>query len=315
MCECTEKENASKMHIDISSEGFADFANYSMCEGCIHARAKARTCHVALSISFVTLIVFSISTSVVAYFHVTMLNERLRQTDENFRLLSQRFEFLERSIHTKSLDDNIRPLEITQTEQKVTDVTQNDVLITYGGVHTLAANNNHLRISRQKRNVRAKRAQPRKKNFKNCLPSIQIEGSGLLSTNLNKTDLRGFWIPSDWTLSEPQFKKFFDIQDVNKNGQIKIKTAGLYFLYTQIYVIGTEKTGFHIFKKRDNQTKIVATCKQYTQGQGTEKSQTCQTMKVLKLEANDIIYINEIQGNSGVHLLPTSTYCGLIKLG
>lgn len=79
------------------------------------------------------------------------------------------------------------------------------------------------------------------------------------------------------------------------------------------------KRGFHV-KKEPSKTTI-ASCANHSQVEGYEEDEAnvivrpCTLLKILRLEKNDIVYIEEMEDNSNVLYTHLTAVFGLIKIG
>lgn len=80
-------------------------------------------------------------------------------------------------------------------------------------------------------------------------------------------------------------------------------------------LIGEKKTGFHIYEERLNESpRAIATCRVTQVNTAASEDQFCFTMRIAKLNANTKIFVKDLETNTGVHYLKTSTYFGLIRI-
>ena len=56
-------------------------------------------------------------------------------------------------------------------------------------------------------------------------------------------------------------------------------------------------------------------CKRHLKAEGTSKSDSCCTVKVVMLEQNDNLFVQEESDNTGANYARSHSYFGLIRLG
>lgn len=117
------------------------------------------------------------------------------------------------------------------------------------------------------------------------------------------------WRPSSW-FNEYNVDNHFTLM----NGNIKVHTSGLYFVYAQIYYMDkSEVKGYMIYL--NSQVVLQCATSSYAIKNGTHKANTCFTGGVIKCNAGDKIFVRTPAPEKRVMLEPTGSFVGMFKIG
>ncbi|XP_053404731.1 uncharacterized protein LOC123553845 isoform X3 [Mercenaria mercenaria] len=272
-----------------------------MCEACILRRRK-RTSRRKIACCFF----IAYNAIVLSVFSVTLwyINDRLNRTEGAIAVLKERSKTSEETLPIELPSRTTKP----DVVEKLSPDNPTD-----NWTETLSMN-----VNRMLRRKRASSRRRGKKRCKNCLPVVQIEGAGGFGKQ-DKSDLSDLWVTPSWVNpKDKQIAKYFDVGSVTGKGKIKVKQEGLYFVYAQMTLAGKSKRGYHV--KKEPQKTTIASCTNYSELEDKAENldymvRPCATMTVLRLEKNDMVYIEEMNENSKCLYNNLSAVFGLIRVG
>ena len=84
----------------------------------------------------------------------------------------------------------------------------------------------------------------------------------------------------------------------------------------QVTLTGARKRGYKLLRRKaDGNEVTIAVCKRHIIVDDVSESDSCCTLKVVRLEQGDAVFVREEADNTGANYSRSHSYFGLVRLG